>query len=197
MNTLSDAELLALLQGDGPAPPGAFELLVSRHQNHVRTNCRHLTRAPQDADDLAQEVFVKAWFALGRFEGRSSFKTWIKRIKVNHCLNYIEKRGGRRFVDIDDTAKAEPPEMQVAPDGEQSVHRAEIRQAISDILDELPDTLRLPLVMREIDQMSYQEIADTLGVKLSAVKMRIKRGREMFRGLYDARINAGRVHEHA
>lgn len=188
MDAQSDTELLTLLQGQRNPHPGAFEILVQRHQTRVRANCRYLTRAPQDADDLAQEVFVKAWFALPRFEGRASFRTWVERIKVNHCLNYIQKRSGKRFVDIDDTEQAEPPETPVPPEGEQAVHRAEVRLAISEILDALPDNLRIPLVMREIDQMAYQEIADTLKIKLSAVKMRIKRGREMFRQLYVERM---------
>lgn len=186
----SDEDLVARIRDQAPDKAEAFETLITRHQSRVRTNCRHLTRAPQDADDLAQEVFVKAWFGLARFEGRSSFRTWIERVKINHCLNYIEKRAGKRFVDIDETdGHAPPPEMRVPPEAEQAIHRQEQRRLIGELLDELPDTLRVPLIMREIDQMSYQDIAERLDLSLSAVKMRIKRGREIFRGRYEARVD--------
>jgi RNA polymerase sigma-70 factor (ECF subfamily) len=81
-----------LLEKARSAPEGdysAFEQLVRRHQEKVRANCRYLTRDPGYAEDLAQEVFVKVFFGMRRFEGRSSFRTWLHRIKINHCLNYL------------------------------------------------------------------------------------------------------------
>ena len=165
------------------APEGdrrAFEGLVERHQGKVLANCRYLSRSEADAEDLAQEVFIKAFFGLHRFEGRSVFRTWLQRIKVNHCLNHLKKQEGKKLVDIDDPAHVGEPALRVEPRAERVAASAGEREIIGRVLDSLSDTLRVPLVMRDMDQMSYQEISDTLGIGLSAVKMRIKRGREEF-----------------
>lgn len=163
---------------------GAFETLVERHRNRVMANCRYISGSPADAEDLAQEVFVKAYFAVERFEGRSSFRTWIQRIKVNHCLNHVRKRAGKQFVDVEDLEVRGAEEIQVAPQAERNVAALGMREQIEQSLDALNDTLRIPLVMRDMDHLSYQEIADTLGIGLSAVKMRIKRARAEFQRHY-------------
>ncbi len=178
-----------LVEAARTAPEGdmrAFEKLVRLYQGRVKANCRHLTRSIDDAEDLTQEVFVKAFFGLSRFEGRASFKTWIQRIKVNHCLNFLKKKEGKTFVPFGEPGEGEP-EPAVEPIAERQVESGESRRQISEILDELPDTLRVPLVMCDVDQFSYQEIAETLGIGLSAVKMRIKRGREEFRKRFGSR----------
>lgn len=151
------------------------------------TNCRYLTRSPDDAEDLAQEVFVKAFFALGRFEGRAQFRTWIQRIKANHCLNHLRAKKNRTFVDVNEPALEAEEDLVVAPDAERIVDAGDVQELVRAVLESIPDTLRLPLILRDLDEMSYQEIAETLGVGLSAVKMRIKRGREMFRREYESR----------
>ena len=91
-STDSDEELLKEAR---KAPEGdlrAFEQLVLRHQRRVVANCRNITRDPNNAEDLAQEVLVKAFFGLHLFEGRSSFAGWLQRIKINHCLNHLKKQ---------------------------------------------------------------------------------------------------------
>ena len=164
--------------------PRPFETLVRRHQGFVRANCRVLTRSPSDADDLAQEVFVKAYFGLRRFEGRSQLKTWLRRIKVNHCLNFLRAQRGGTTVELDDASVTEPVVSTERADA--SAEQADLRARIVAVLDELSDTLRVPLMLRDADGMSYEEIAETLGISLSAVKMRIKRGREEFRRRWEA-----------
>lgn len=163
----------------GVAEP--FEVLVERHQGKILSNCRYLTRSPADAEDLAQEVFVRAYFALPRFEGRSAFKTWLRKIKVNHCLNFIAKQKNRVFVDVDEPGVENAPGLTVDAAGVSSLEETATRERISATIDDLPDTLRIPLILRDVDGFSYQEIADQLGLGLSAVKMRVKRGREEFR----------------
>jgi len=162
----------------------AFDQLVLRHQRGVLANCRHLSRSAADAEDLAQEVFVKAYFALARFEGRSSFRTWINRIKINHCLNHLKKKETRIFVDMEDEKLARVPGQQVEAEGERLEQARDQRRLIREVLDAMSDTLRIPLILRDYDKLSYQEIAEQLELKLSAVKMRIKRARETFRELY-------------
>ncbi len=162
----------------------AFETLVARHQGHIQANCRHMTGAPQDAEDLAQEVFVKAFFGIEKFEHRATFKTWLQRIKINHCLNYVAKNRKRTHVDMVDPSIEARPEMQTPPVAEQMVGRTQEQARITYVLDSLGDTLRIPVVLRDLDGLSYEEISQKLGITLSATKMRIKRGREAFRRRY-------------
>lgn len=180
---LSDEALVERVRNAPEGDTGAFETLVQRHQRGVLANCRHLTTADV-AEDLAQEVFVKAYFALDRFEGRASFKTWVQRIKVNHCLNYLRRRRGVAYVDLEDETTAHRAELQAEPEAERRLEVEDARRHVAALLDAMSDTLRIPLVMRDADGMSYEEIASVLGIGLSAVKMRIKRGREEFRRLF-------------
>lgn len=164
----------------------SFEALVSRHQAKVLANCRYLTRAPQHAEDLAQEVFMKAYFGLPGFEGRAAFTTWLHRLKVNHCLNFLARRQRGTFVDVEDPVLEREPALQSPPAAEARLERQEQQLRIDAVLDGMSDTLRVPLVMRDMDGLGYQEIADILGLGLSAVKMRIKRAREEFQERYRA-----------
>ncbi len=176
-----------LLENARQAPEGdyrAFEQLVRRYQRKVVTNCRYLTRSAAYAEDLAQEVFVKIYFGMGRFEGRSSVRTWIQRVKVNHCLNYLKKQGGKTYVDTEDEKVLHARELVLDPVAEKAMINQDERERITAVLDVMSDSLRVPLLMRDMDQLSYQEVAESLGVGLSAVKMRIKRGRAEFRRRY-------------
>ncbi len=171
-------ELARTLQSRDTRP---FETLVRRHQGFVAANCRAITRSPSDAEDLAQEVFVKAFFGLQRFEGRAQFRTWLQRIKVNHCLNHLRKTQGAVMVDIDKVPPGDHDAMQTAATAFIDVESGRDRERIVEVLDSMSDTLRIPLMLRDADGQTYEEIADELGIGLSAVKMRIKRAREEFR----------------
>lgn len=152
-------------------------------------NCRVITRSAADADDLAQDVFVKAFFGLRRFEGRAQFRTWLKRIKVNHCLNHLRKTRGAIMVDIDDVAPEDHGALRTPAAAPVEVQAAADREHIVSVLDAMADTLRIPLMLRDGDGQSYEEIANQLGIGLSAVKMRIKRARAEFRERF-ARLSA-------
>lgn len=178
---LTDEELVESAQSSAQDDLRPFEHLVERYQDRVVANCRHIGGSPADAEDLAQEVFVKSFFGLARFEGRSSFKTWLYRIKANHCISFLKKKRKASFVDLEDQGLGAEDGLHVQPVAEAQLKARDQRTVIEGILDSMPDTLRVPLVMRDTDDMSYQEIADVLGIGLSAVKMRIKRGREQFR----------------
>lgn len=176
-----------LLQAAREAPEGdvrAFEQLVVRYQNKVLANCRYLTRDDNNSEDLTQEVFVKAYFALSKFEGRSSIRHWLNRIKVNHCLNHLKRDKGKYALTIEDDAANTFEALQVEPRAAKRLEQMAERERIEYVLNELPTTLRIPLIMRDMDELSYDEISIELGVGLSAVKMRIKRGREQFRAMY-------------
>lgn len=179
-----DQELVERARQSPEGDLRAFEQLVERYQEKIVTNCRYLSRSPQDAEDLAQEVFLKVYFGLQRFEGRSAFRTWVQRIKVNHCLNHLKKAEGKTFVDIDDLGQHEGEVLSVKPDVGRRAQAREQGRKISEALDSMPDSLRIPLILRDMDELAYQDIADVLGIGLSAVKMRIKRGRERFQQQY-------------
>lgn len=178
---LTDEALIELTRSAPSGDLSAFDQLVVRHREGVVANCRYLTRSDDDAQDLAQEVFVKVFFGLSDFEGRAQFRTWLRRVKVNHCLNFIEKRAGKKFVNLDDPELDGAPELSVAAEGETGGLAVEERERISRVLDAIPDSLRIPLILCDVDELPYQDIADLLGIGLSAVKMRIKRAREEFR----------------
>lgn len=172
----------------------AFEKLVQEHQGHIVADCRHMTRDDSCAEDLAQEVFVKAFFGLRGFEGRSSFRHWLQRIKVHHCLNHIKKEASKKQVSLDDEATGVPESLQVPPEVQKHFETRDERERITQILDSLPATLRIPLIMRDMDELSYEEIAKSLGLGLSAVKMRIKRAREAFRRQYGDYVGYAQSH---
>lgn len=187
---LTDEELVDRLKAAGDADLRAFEILVDRYESRIVANCRHLAGSPADAPDLAQEVFVKAYFGIARFEGRARFSTWLQRIKVNHCINFMKKQRGKTFLDVDEPVTASGDALQVHPVAEREIEVADTRARVGAVLEQMSATLRIPLVMRDMDELTYQEISEELGLGLSAVKMRIKRGREEFRSLM-AQMEAG------
>jgi RNA polymerase sigma-70 factor (ECF subfamily) len=170
------------------APEGdlrAFEELALRYQKRVVANCRCITRDPNNAEDLAQEVLVKAFFGLRGFERKSSFAHWLQRIKINHCLNHLKKHKDHTFVDLGDPDIDEFEELKVKVTAEQLAGAISERQVIGAVLDSMPSTLRVALVLCDMDELSYEEVAHSLGIGLSATKMRIKRARDDFRVRYE------------
>jgi RNA polymerase sigma-70 factor, ECF subfamily len=183
-----------LLQEALKAPEGdmrAFEQLVLRYQRRVVANCRYITRDQNNAEDLAQEVLVKAFFGLTRFEGRSSFAGWLQRIKVNHCLDHLKKQAGRSFIGIEEQSVDEFDQLKVLVTAAELAEAISDRRLISIVLDSIPNTLRVPLILSDMDGLPYEEVAQSLGISLSATKMRIKRGREVFRERYQEVQSSG------
>jgi RNA polymerase sigma-70 factor (ECF subfamily) len=176
-----------LLQEARKAPEGdlrAFEQLVLRYQGRVVANCRFITHDQNNAEDLAQEVLVKAFFGLPRFEGRSSFAGWLQRIKVNHCLDHLRKQGARAFVGIEEENVNAFDQLKVPVTAGEWAEAISDQQLISEVLDSMPNTVRIPLLLCDMDGLSYEEVAQSLGISLPATKMRIKRARAVFRERY-------------
>ena len=107
---------------------------MRRHQGHVVANCRVITRSSADAEDLAQDVFIKAFFGLRRFEGRSQFKTWLQRIKVNHCLNHLRKTRGAVLVDVEEPGLEAHPAMHRPSTVHESLQSGPDRERIVRVL---------------------------------------------------------------
>lgn len=177
---LSDEDLLTRIREAGEGDLRPFEELVRRYQAKVTTNCRYLSGSPADAEDLAQEVFMKVYFGLAGFEGRSSFNTWVQRIKSNHCINFVKKK---RLPTVDLETPGVEGASSISPEAERELEKEATKARVGCILLQMTETLRIPLVLRDMDGMAYDEIAEELGIGLSAVKMRIKRAREEFRRL--------------
>lgn len=159
-----------------------FSEMVSSHQGKVYRLCLAYLHDPDEAEEAAQEVFIKAYQALPRFEGGSSFLTWITRIGINHCKDILRKRKLRRFLSLDVFTSGEaphPPQLVTVPpeDG-----RDRLREA-RKVLEGLPTAEREALILAEVEELSYEEIAATLGVSLDAVKGRLKRARQRIQAL--------------
>jgi RNA polymerase sigma-70 factor (ECF subfamily) len=181
-----DDELFESARGAPPGDLRAFEELVERYQRRIVADCRHITRDESVAEDLAQEVFLKAYFGMKNFEGRSSFRHWLQVIKVHHCLNHVKKQKGKTAVSIDDEGPPTKEETKAFSSHDRSEERFGEQQIIHRVLEAMPDNLRIPLLLRDMDELSYEEVAETLKLSLSATKMRIKRARDWFRDQYSA-----------
>jgi RNA polymerase sigma-70 factor, ECF subfamily len=172
----------------------AFESLVQQSQRRIVADCRHITRDESVAEDLAQEVFVKAYFGMKKFEGRSSFRHWLQVIKVHHCLNHLKKQKGKAVSSIDEEGAQTAEQIKALSSSDRNLERIGEQQIIHRILEAMPENLRVPLVLRDMDELPYEEVASNLSISLSAAKMRIKRAREWFRDQYETQT-AGAARE--
>ena len=160
----------------------AFEDLVLAHQKSVYHIALKMTGNEEDAFDLSQETFLKAFRSLGTFRGESGFGSWICRMAANLCIDFLRKRkrqGGGQLISLDeeeeDRRPLELPDERYEP--QSALEKKEMRRRVQEGLLRLPDEQRLILVMRDVEDFSYQEIADALKIELGTVKSRIYRAR--------------------
>ena len=152
----------------------AYALLVRKHQARIRGYCIWTLGNAAEADDAAQEVFIKAYRGLGSFRGSSGFSTWLYRIAVNHCRDGLRKRARERTESWEALREreGEAAEQRISQDSP-----AGQRRQLQEALDRLPEQYRAILILREAEGMSYQELAEFLGCSLDAVKARLRRAR--------------------
>jgi RNA polymerase sigma-70 factor (ECF subfamily) len=176
MTPISESDLIERFKKGGSS---AFEAIVLRHQNRIYNLCRYMLQDPEDARDAAQDVFLKAYRGLKDFRPESSLYTWLYRIAVNTCLDYRRKSRREAFGN-------EPLTENLVSD-ERSPHQlyesGEIPESIQLTLQKLPEKLRAAIVLREIEELSYEEIAEVLHTSVGTVKSRISRAREQLRRL--------------
>lgn len=174
-----DQELVKRVQaGD----KGAFDLLVLKYQNRLVKLITRYVRDPVEALDVAQETFIKAYRALPNFRSESSFYTWLYRIGVNTAKNHLVAQGRRPPESDIDAQDAEQYDYdsrlkeQETPEG--IVERDEVARTIIEAIDELPEDLRTAITLRELEGLSYEEIAQAMECPIGTVRSRIFRARE-------------------
>ena len=159
----------------------SFQLLVERYQSRMFALTRHYTKNPVEMEDLVQEAFLKAFTRLDTFQHQSSFYTWLYRIATNTILDWMKRRGRSPVTSVEDPELiAEPAKLKIAaPDAQ--LERNEIARITHEVLEHLPDIFRQVLVMREFEEMAYQDIAETLGISIGTVESRLFRARARFK----------------
>lgn len=158
----------------------AFDELVRRYEGKIYGMAYRFVGNHADANDLAQDTFIRVYQALAGFRGDAAFSTWLYRIAANICRDELRKRQRRRSVSMDEMIDASPANVPTA-DGsyspEETVQRRELQRQVQFCLNELSDDHRLVLIMREIQGLSYEEIASALQCSMGTVKSRISRAR--------------------
>jgi RNA polymerase sigma-70 factor (ECF subfamily) len=175
----ADQELILRLQrGD----KRAFDLLVLKYQQKVINLVSRYVRDSSEAQDVAQEAFIKAYRALPRFRGDSAFYTWLYRIAINTAKNHIVSQSRRPPSNGVETEVAEQLDagvrLQEHATPENFLLEDEIALTVRKAIDELPDDLRTAITLRELEGLSYEEIANTMSCPVGTVRSRIFRARE-------------------
>ena len=152
----------------------ALDQLLRRHYDRIHAVCRRVAGSTRDADDACQEALIKIVRSLPRFDGRSSFGTWAYRIATNASLDELRKRERRPALHAVD--EEHRPEV-VDPRADGFAERFPDRLVLDDALDQIPEDLRVAVVLRDVADLDYAEIAETLDLPIGTVKSRISRGR--------------------
>jgi RNA polymerase sigma-70 factor (ECF subfamily) len=171
----TDTELVAQANG---GDRDALEALLRRHHDRVLVLCRRLCRDRGDAEDAAQNALIAIVRGLPRFDGSSAFTTWSYRVATNAALDELRRRGRRPLVAVDDAVIDRPAttdDHHEAP--EMASLLGEQRRTLQHALDQLPDDFRIPVVLRDLAELDYAEIAELLDLAPGTVRSRIARGR--------------------
>lgn len=165
----------------------SFQLLVERYSERTFSLVRSYTRNAVEVEDIVQEAFLKAYRRLETFQQQASFSTWLYRIAVNTALDFLKRRGRSPVQSVEDPelvggqregGSGRGSEIS-APDAR--LESEEIAEITHEVLEGLPEIFRTVLVMREFEEMAYQEMADVLGISIGTVESRLFRARARFR----------------
>ncbi len=159
----------------------AFDILVLKYQDRVASLVSRFVDDQHSVNDVVQESFINAYRALDKFEGRSSFYTWLYRIAINTAKNHLKKKD-RRPPDVDIDIHEAEMLLEKLKQGntdtpERLLHCDEVRDAVMEIVNTLPSDLRIPIVLREMGGLSYEEIAIVMQCPVGTVRSRIARAR--------------------
>jgi RNA polymerase sigma-70 factor (ECF subfamily) len=175
----ADSALVARVQAGDKR---AFDLLVLKYQQKALNLISRYVRDPVEAQDVAQEAFIKAYRALANFRGDSAFYTWFYRIVINTAKNYLVAQGRRPPRDDIEASDAEQYDnahgLKEYDTPERLVHKDELEQAVYQAIEALPEDLRTAIMLRELEGMSYDDIAQAMNCPVGTVRSRIFRARE-------------------
>jgi RNA polymerase sigma-70 factor, ECF subfamily len=161
---------------------GAFEELIHRHQNRVFAVARGILKRQEDVEDISQQVFVKAYFALKKFDQRSAFTTWLYKITVNECWDLLRKRKVRPLVYEADFSEEQTRHYQATKDQSDGapdlVDRLDARDRVERLLGFLDERDRGMLVLKEVEGFAIEEIAEVFDLNTNTVKVRLFRARQ-------------------
>jgi RNA polymerase sigma-70 factor (ECF subfamily) len=177
---------LALVASARDGDVQAFEKLVSKYDRQIFRIAQHITQNREDAQDVVQDAFLKAYEKLDQFQGNSKFYTWLVRIAVNESLMRLRKRRTGKMVSIDDDIETEegsvPRDLaDWSPNPEQNYSQAELAEILRKTIQGLPQGFRVVFVLRDVEGLSTEETAETLGLSIPAVKSRLLRARLQLR----------------
>jgi RNA polymerase sigma-70 factor (ECF subfamily) len=177
---------LRLVQAAKKGDIGAFGELVKRYDRNVFRIALHITQNREDAEDVVQDAFLKAYENLEQFQGQSKFYTWLVRIAVNEALMKLRRRRPERMVSLDQEVQTEEDSMprEVAdwsPNPEQLYNQAELRDILGKTIQGLPPSFRTVFVLRDVEGLSTEETAQALELSVPAVKSRLLRARLQLR----------------
>jgi len=175
---MEEKQLVRLAQEGSPA---AFEELVTKYQPKVFSMALSFTRNREAADDLAQEVFLKAYLALPRFHGRSEFGTWLYRISVNHIKDYLRKRGRAKEVSLDDVPEISFSDRERTEKAQLESETEARRTLVQRFVQGLPEKYRVIVTLRDIQGLAYEDISRILRLSPGTVDSRLHRARRMLR----------------
>lgn len=173
-----DRELVRRAQAEDKA---AFEELVRRNQHRVFAVAGGILRRREDVEDIAQQVFVKAYFSLKRFDQRAAFSTWLYKITVNECWDLLRKKKVRPLVYESDLSEEQARQYSVSGETGHPVQdiseKLQDRQRVARLLEGLEERDRLMLILKEVEGFAVEEIANILGLNANTVKVRLFRAR--------------------
>ena len=177
-DTVDERQLVRLAQKGEKA---AFETLVHRHQQRVFAVARGILKRQEVVEDVAQQVFVKAYFSLKRFDQRAAFSTWLYKITVNECWDLLRKRKARPLVYESDFSEEQSRQYSAiereATKGLDTSDRMAMRERLENMLGQLEKRDRAMLILKEVEGFSVEEIADSMGLNANTVKVRLFRAR--------------------
>lgn len=164
----------------------AFEELILKHEKIVYNLALRMMNHSEDAKDISQEVFLKAYRSLANFDERSAFSTWLYRITHNTCIDEMRRRKGKQNYSLEEELENEEGSMQrqIADEGdtpEESLLREEQKSELLQALENLSEEHKAAIILRDVKGFSYEEIAEILEVSLGTVKSRISRGRNQLK----------------
>ncbi len=185
----TDAEIVqSVLKGD----KNSYARLVDAYSERIINYLARMTGNRYEAEELAQETFVRAYFALRSYKPQFKFSTWLFKIATNLCINHLKKRD--RLVHVDDYQDQEGRSVWVMPDPRAyrdpavTAERRELQYHIQTAINQLPPAYRIIIILRHVHGLSYQEIADVTDLPIGTVKSRLGRGRSRLTILLEGKI---------